>query len=218
MTFSIVGWCPETGQLGVAICSSLMAVAGRCAFARGGTGAVVVQNYADPRLGHHALDLLAGGYRPDGVIKALERSEDCFEYRQLALVNGEGNTAVYDGTHPVGLHGTAQGRHCAALGNRLADPGLPAAMVAAFASARGELADKLLAALHAAAAGGGETVPLHAAGLLVVESQAWPLADLRVDWSEDGPVAELERLWRRWRPQMRDYLTRALDPSAIADA
>jgi uncharacterized Ntn-hydrolase superfamily protein len=61
-------------------------------------------------------------------------------------------------------------------------------------------------------------VPLHAAGLLVVESQAWPLADLRVDWSEDGPVAELERLWRRWRPQMRDYLTRALDPSAIADA
>jgi uncharacterized Ntn-hydrolase superfamily protein len=218
MTFSIVGWCPETGQLGVAICSSLMAVTGRCAFARGGTGAVVVQNYADPRLGPHALDLLAGGYRPDAVIRALERSEDCFEYRQFALINGEGDTAVYDGTHPVGLHAAAEGRHCAALGNRLADPGLPAAMVAAFAAARGELADKLLAALHAAAVGGGEAVPLHAAGLLVVESQAWPLADLRVDWSEGHPVAELERLWQLWRPQMRDYLTRALDPSAIAEA
>src|SRR4051794_36033882 len=98
MTFSIVGCSPDTCQTGVAIASSLMAITSRCAFVRGSIGAVVVQGFSDPRLGPQALELLASGYAPDAVIRALERSEECFEYRQLAVINLHGHTAVHAGS------------------------------------------------------------------------------------------------------------------------
>ena len=74
-----------------------------------------------------------------------------------------------------------------------------------------------MAALQAAVAEGGAG-PVRAAGLLIAEHEPWPLVDLRIDWTEGDPVAELEHLWHLWRPQMRDYLERALDPASAADA
>ena len=88
-------------------------------------------------------------------------------------------------------------------------------MVEACERTKGELGDRLLAALRAAVAGGGAG-PVHAAGLLIAEREPWPLVDLRVDWTEGDPVAELDHLWQLWRPQMRDYLDRALDPARSA--
>jgi uncharacterized Ntn-hydrolase superfamily protein len=88
-------------------------------------------------------------------------------------------------------------------------------MVAGFlADPAAELGDRLLAALAAGRDAGGEESPVRSAGMLVVEQAAWPTTDLRVDWTEGDPVEELEALWRLWKPQARDYVTRALDPSA----
>ncbi|TNF58782.1 MAG: DUF1028 domain-containing protein, partial [Rhodobacteraceae bacterium] len=81
-------------------------------------------------------------------------------------------------------------------------------------AARGHLGDRLVAALRAGLAAGGEAGPVRSAGLLIVREVAWPVADLRVDWTEGDPIGELAALWALWKPQMRDYVTRALDPTA----
>ncbi len=214
MTCTILARCTETGQLGVGVVSSLIAVTGRCAFVRAQVGAVAVQSMADPRLGPAALELLAGGYRPEAVMRAFDRTEESFEYRQVALVNARGDTAVHSGSEAIGgCAAPPRAEGCAALGNRMVDRGVPAAMVSACVRTRGELGDRLLAALRAAVADGGAG-PVRAAGLLIAEREPWPLVDLRIDWTEGDPVAELDHLWRLWRPQMHDYLDHALDPAA----
>ena len=95
----------------------------------------------------------------------------------------------------------------------LAADSVLAAMLGAFENSTGGLGARLVRALEAGLAAGGEAGPVHSAGLLVVADQPWPLADLRVDWS-DAPVADLAALWALWEPQMHDYVTRALNPHA----
>jgi uncharacterized Ntn-hydrolase superfamily protein len=86
-------------------------------------------------------------------------------------------------------------------------------MVQAFESTAGALADRLLSAMHAAMAAGGEAGPVHSAALKVVDDLTWPLIDLRVDWAETDPIGELDKLWQDYKPQMQDYVIRALDPT-----
>ena len=87
-------------------------------------------------------------------------------------------------------------------------------MVRAFERSRGHLGDRLLAAMGAGLAAGGESGPIHSAGLRLVDGVPWPVADLRVDWSETCPIEGLAALWTLYRPQMDSYVTRALDPSS----
>ncbi len=102
-----------------------------------------------------------------------------------------------------------------AAGNLLANDGVPAAMVAAFEAAPGELGDRLIAALAAAVAAGGEAGPVHSAGLLIVDRQSWPFAELRIDWLDEAcPVAAVAKAWEVYKPQAADYVTRALNPVA----
>jgi uncharacterized Ntn-hydrolase superfamily protein len=96
----------------------------------------------------------------------------------------------------------------------LASVGVIGAMVPAFENARGMLADRLLAAMHAAMAAGGEAGPVHSAALKIAGDLSWPLVDLRVDWADDDPIGQLDGLWQAYRPQMQDYVTRALNPTA----
>lgn len=213
MTCAIVACCAESGQLGVAVVSSMMAVTSRCAFVQAQVGAAVVQSMADPRLGPAALKLLASGYRPEGVLRAFARTEEGFDYRQVALINASGATAVHQGRFSLGEGGGAEAEDCASICNRLLDPDVPERMVEACVRTSGELGDRLMAALRAAVADGGAGV-VRAAGLLIAERESWPLVDLRIDWSEAEPVAELDQLWHLWRPQMHSYLERALDPAA----
>ncbi|MCR7974713.1 DUF1028 domain-containing protein, partial [Pseudomonas aeruginosa] len=98
-------------------------------------------------------------------------------------------------------------------GNLLAAPEVIEAMVDAFENAEGLLAERLLAAMRAALAAGGEAGPVHSAALSVVGDLLWPVVDLRVDWAEHDPIGQLERLWLAYKPQMQDYVTRALDPT-----
>lgn len=212
MTFSIVGHCPETGMFGVAISSSSPAVAARCSFARAGVGAVATQNVTDPRLGPHALDLMARGASPREALAILERSGSHMAFRQVLAVGRSGESAIYSGTEVLGMWSEAQGRDTAAAGNLLADAGVPEVMVQHFSNSEGHLGERLVGALRAGLDAGGEAGPVHSAGLLLVDAQSWPLAELRIDWSEDCPIAALETAWSVYQPQMAAYVTRALDP------
>lgn len=213
MTFSLVGRCDRTGSFGAIVTSSSPAVAARCAYARAGTGAACSQNVTDPTLGPRLLDALETR-DADEALAGVVAGAPGVEFRQLTAVGPRGEGAAFSGERALGRAATATGAACAAAGNLLADEGVPAAMVEAFrADPAAELGDRLLAALAAGADAGGEEGPVRSAGLVVVEDVPWAVSDLRVDWHDD-PLAELRALWELWKPQARDYVTRALDPAS----
>ena len=214
MTFSLVGRCSRTGMLGLAVTSSSPAVAARCAWARSGVGAVATQNVTDPALGPQVLDLM-GHRRPAAdALNEVIASAPFADYRQLAVIDAAGRTASYSGARTLGRHGSSSGTDCLAAGNLLADGKVTSAMVHAFERRpQDHLADRLLDALRAGAAAGGEEGPVRSSGLLVTDKVTWPVTDLRIDWHDD-PITELARLWAVWRPQEAAYLQRALDPTA----
>ncbi|CAN5280556.1 DUF1028 domain-containing protein [soil metagenome] len=214
MTFSLLGRCAGTGMVGCVVSSSSQAVGARCLYVRAGVGAAASQNITYPRLGPRLLDLLAAGSSPSEAIDALVAQEPNVEYRQLAAVDLEGRTAAFSGSNTLGVHAAAEGDGAVAAGNLLADTGVPEAMVEAFERSAGDhLGDRLIAALTAGLDAGGEAGPVRAAGLLVADQVSWPVADRRVDWSDD-PIGELAALWGLWKPEMGTYVTRALEPSS----
>jgi uncharacterized Ntn-hydrolase superfamily protein len=214
VTFSIVAHCAETGMFGVAVSSSSPAVAARCAHARAGIGAVASQNVTDPSLGVRALDLMALGATAAQAIAVLRASSPHMEYRQILAVDGKGGSAIHSGPRALGIWAEAKGTDVACGGNLLADPDVPRRMVEAFEASSGHLGDRLIAVMRAAIAAGGEAGPVRSAGMKLVEQVSWPVADLRVDWSESCPIEGLAALWELYKPQLADYVTRALNPSA----
>ena len=212
MTFSLVARCAETGMLGVAISSSSPAVAARCAYARAGVGAVASQNVTDPTLGPLALDLMQGGMAAAEAIAEVKKRGKFIEYRQVLAVDAQGQTAIHSGPNSLGIWTQAQGAGVASGGNMLANSGIPQAIVDGFLAAKGHIGDRLIAAMRAGLAAGGEAGPLHSAGMMIVDKVAWPLADLRCDWTDDCPISAISDLWDRYRPQMDAYIQRAIDP------
>jgi uncharacterized Ntn-hydrolase superfamily protein len=215
MTFSIVGRCAETGQLGIAISSSSIAVGARCPWLRSRVGAVATQNVTLPSLGPQILDFLEDGQQtPMSALDLALESDTWSAYRQVLAIDNQGQTAFFTGKEALGLHHAVAGEQCVAGGNMLAGIEVIEQMVQAFENAHGMLADRMLAAMHAAIAAGGEAGPVHSAALKVVGDVLWPIADLRVDWADESPIGQLDALWQAYRPQMQDYLTRALNPTA----
>ncbi len=213
MTFSLLARCPETGAFGMVISSSSPAVAARCAHARAGVGVAASQNITDPGLGPRLLDAMAGGASAADAMAAVVAAAPFVEYRQLMVVDGAGRVASHSGGRILGVWGVAEGEGAIAGGNLLADPGVPAAMVAGFAAAKGAFGDRLVAALIAGRDAGGEAGPVHSAGLLIVDRESWPVAELRCDWIDEGcPVAAVARAWAVYAPQMAAYIQRARDP------
>ena len=214
MTFSLVGRDAATGMFGTVVASSSPCVAARCAHARAGAGAVASQNVTDPSLGPRLLALLADGASAESAIETVRADSPFVEFRQLTAVDRTGGTAIWSGARTLGTNAEARGVDCVAAGNLLADTDVPAAMVRSFESSAGEqLVERLVRALEAGLAAGGEAGPVRSCGLVAVDRVSWPIADLRVDW-HDEPIAELRALWGVWEPQMQDYVTRALDPTA----
>ncbi|MFF7710987.1 DUF1028 domain-containing protein [Pseudomonas sp. NPDC007930] len=214
MTFSIVGRCAETGQLGIAISSSSIAVGARCPWVRAGVGAVASQNVTLPALGPQILDLLEQQHEPAAAMDQALSANGWSQYRQVTVIDGSGRTAFFTGSQALGTHHAVAGEQCVAAGNMLAGQHVIDAMVQAFEQAPGVLAERLLAAMAAAMAAGGEAGPVHSAALKVVDDLIWPLVDLRVDWADEDPIGQLAGLWRAYQPQMQDYVTRALNPTA----
>ena len=214
MTFSLVARCAETGMFGVAISSSSPAVAARCSYARAGVGAVASQNVTDPSLGPMALDLMQSGLTAAEAIGTVRERGKFIEYRQVLAVDHAGNTAIHSGPNSLGIWTQAQGPDVASGGNLLANDGVPQAIVDGYLASPGHIGDRLIAAMRAGLAAGGEAGPVHSAGLMIVDKVSWPVADLRCDWTEECPIENIATAWDVYKPQQDAYVQRALDPSA----
>ena len=214
MTFSVAGRCPRTGQLGAATTTSDIAVGGRVPHAKANVGAVLTQHRTDPLLGPRGLDLLQSGCEADSAIRALVTSTGHHAWRQLAVVDSHGRTAAFSGSRVQPHTAEEFGDGCVALGNMLANEHVGPAMTKAFEGSEDEpLAERLVLALEAGEAAGGERLPLRSAALLVVGDQLFPLVDLRVDLS-DQALSELRRTWIAYRPLVGEFLIRAIDPDS----
>lgn len=199
MTYSIVGRDRASGQMGVATHSQAFAVGSSVPWALAGHGVIATQSMGEPMYGELGLDALRGGLTAAEVLTAL-RSVDPFpERRQVAMADTHGGIEVYTGSECVAHAGHRVGNGCAALANMVASASVWEAMVTTFETTTGPLAHRLVAALHAAEAEGGDIRGQRSASVLVVRAvrtgRPWrdQVVDLRVD-CHDEPVAELTRL------------------------
>ncbi|MEQ8665347.1 MAG: DUF1028 domain-containing protein [Rhodospirillales bacterium] len=214
MTFSLVARCAGTGMFGVAISSSSPAVAARCSYARAGVGAVASQNVTDPTLGPLTLDLMASGLSAPDAVAEVKAKAKFIEYRQVLAVDAAGRTAIHSGPNSLGIWTQAEAENVASGGNLLANDGVPQAIVDGFRAASGHLGDRLIAAMRAGLAAGGEAGPVHSAGMMIVDEVSWPVADLRCDWTDDCPIEAVAAAWDIYKPQLEAYIQRALNPAA----
>ncbi|WP_278923123.1 DUF1028 domain-containing protein [Pseudophaeobacter profundi] len=212
MTFSLVARCAETGMFGLAISSSSPAVAARCSFARAGVGAVASQNVTDPSLGPATLDLMQSGMSARDAVDQVIRVSNFTEYRQVIAIDKDGSTAIHSGPNSLGIWTQASGPDVASGGNLLANDTIAQAIIDGFVAAKGHIGDRLIAAMRAGLAAGGEAGPIHSAGLKIVDNVSWPVADLRCDWTEDCPIENIATAWEIYKPQLDAYIQRALDP------
>lgn len=212
MTFSVLA-TDDRGAIGMAVTSSSPAVAARCIHLRAGVGGAASQNVTDPRLGTELLDALETGQDAPSALDAVVRGRDLVEHRQLTVLEPNGNAAAYSGTETLGVHQTRVGTGVVSAGNMLSAPEVVDVVGETFEEATGELEQRLLSALEAGLAAGGEAGPVHSAGLAVVRDVPWPETDLRIDWS-DTPISALRSLLELWLPQRDDYVTRGLNPTS----
>ena len=195
-TYSIVAFDPATGEHGAAVHSHWFSVGSLCIWARPGIGAVATQSVVEPAHGPHGLDRLAAGAAAADALDALLGADALAAVRQVAVVDAAGAVAVHSGSDCIRCAGDATGEHVSAQANMMARDTVPAAMVAGFEAAEGDLAERLLAALDAAEGEGGDVRGRQSAALLVVPAagEAWQARfDLRVEDHAD-PVIELRRL------------------------
>ena len=214
MTFSLVARCADTGMFGVAISSSSPAVAARCAYACSGVGAVASQNVTDPRLGPDCLSLMSQGATAVEAVAILRRTRQHMDFRQVLAVGKDGGTAIHSGGNALGIWSEHKAIDVASGGNLLANADVPKAIVEGFQQSAGHLGDRLLAAMQAGLRAGGEAGPVHSAGMKIVDQVSWPIVDLRCDWTEECPIESISQAWAVYKPQVEDYVNRALNPGA----
>ncbi|MET9148061.1 MULTISPECIES: DUF1028 domain-containing protein [unclassified Streptomyces] len=214
MTMSLV--VRDGERFGIVASSSSPAVAARVTHLRPGVGAATSQNITDPTLGTSLLDGLADhgdAERALAGVTGAARNAKTIEYRQLTVLGRSGPGFAHSGARTLGTYASATADGAVAAGNMLCGEHIPGVLLDAYAAASGELEERLLAALRAAVAAGGEEGPVHSAGLAVVADVDWRVTDLRVDWADD-PVDRLGELLDVWLPQRDDYVRRGLDPAS----
>ena len=198
-TFSIVGYDAETGALGVAVQSKFFAVGSVVPWAAAGVGAIATQSWANTTYGPNGLKLLKSGLSAEQALERLIAEDSGRATRQVGIVDAKGNVANYTGDECNAWAGAVSGKNYTAQGNILAGEAVVKAMSKAFEETDGELADKLMAALFAGQAAGGDVRGQQSAALLVVqEGNGYGgfndrYIDLRVDDAEK-PIEALQRL------------------------
>ena len=212
MTFSLVARCSKTGMFGVAISSSSPAVASRCAYTRSGVGAVVSQNVTDPTLGPKTLDYIQKGLSAKQAVEEVKQNSQFLEYRQILAIDKNGQTANHSGVNSLEIWSDCTGKNVISAGNLLANENVPKKIVDDFKNVTGHLGDRLISALKSGLNAGGEAGPLHSAGLQICDDVSWPVVDLRCDWTEECPIETISIAWNIYKPQIQDYIQRALDP------
>jgi uncharacterized Ntn-hydrolase superfamily protein len=199
MTYSIIGWDAETGEMGLATHSQAFAVGSSVPWGEPGFGVIATQSIAEPYYGQLGLDLLRGGMTAHEALAAMSSVDPHPERRQVAMLDGKGRIAAYTGEGCVADAGHTVGERSCALANMVASPAVWESMVESFESGTGSLARRLVGALQAAEEHGGDIRGRRSAAVIVVRAvrtgRPWrdQLADLRVD-DHDDAVAELCRL------------------------
>jgi uncharacterized Ntn-hydrolase superfamily protein len=203
-TYSIVARDPDTGELGVAVQSHWFSVGPVVAWAEAGVGAVATQSFIDPSYGRNGLELMRAGKSAPDTLKELLGKDDAKEVRQVAMIDAQGRVEAWTGRNDIQAAGHIVGKNFSVQANLMLNDKVWPAMARAFESTKGDLADRMLAALDAAQAAGGDIRGRQSAALLVVTGkptgQAWKdrTFDLRVDDSPQ-PLQELRRLVRLQR-------------------
>jgi uncharacterized Ntn-hydrolase superfamily protein len=211
-TFSLIGRCERTGMFGVAIATSEMAVGSRCIHVAPGVGAVVTQASTNPRLGHLGLNLLRAGSPAPRVLEELAASDQFVERRQLGCLDVTGLAAARTGAENKPWAGHRVDRDVVVTANAVAGAGVADAMFETFRRDGAlPLWERLLAALEAGKAAGGQPNGETSSGLFVVDREPYATVDLRVDLHPE-PVAELRRLADAYFPLIPYYNLRPRDP------
>ena len=198
-TYSIVARDPATGELGVAVQSHWFSVGSIVAWAEAGVGAVATQSFVDPGYGKNGLDLMRSGRSAPDTLKELLAKDEAREVRQVAMIDAQGRVDAFTGKNDIQAAGHVIGNNFSVQANLMLNDNVWPAMAQAFQSAKGDLADRMMAALDAAQLAGGDIRGRQSAALIVVTGkptgQAWKdrVFDLRVDDSPE-PLKELRRL------------------------
>ncbi len=214
-TFSILGFDPESGEMGGAVQSRVFSVGNGVLWAEAGVGAAATQAVVDVSYGPQALELLRKGLKPADIVKQIwDKDIDPGlrgqpwpkAGRQFAVMNPAGETAAFTGPEASEWAGDKQGKYCTAQGNILAGPLVVEGMVKAFEETKGRLAFRLLAALEAGQAAGGDKRGMQSAAILIVKKDGgvWLHNDvvlrLQVD-DHTEPITELRRLVQKRFPR-----------------
>lgn len=200
MTFSIVGFDPETKELGIAVQSKFLGVGAVVPWAKAGVGAIATQSYANTAYGPKGLELMAAGKTATEAIELLINEDDQAESRQVGIVDANGNSASFTGEQCYDWAGGITGPNFAAQGNILVSEETVQAMARTFEETKGTLAERLLRALDAGQDAGGDSRGMQSASLLVVKEKGGyggfndRYIDLRVD-DHPSPIKELIRLY-----------------------
>jgi uncharacterized Ntn-hydrolase superfamily protein len=198
-TFSIVARDPATGQLGVAVQSHWFSVGPIVPWIEAGVGAVATQSFVDPSYGKLGLELMRTGKSAPDALKMLIAADSASDVRQVAMIDAQGHVAVHTGAKDIQAAGHHVGQDYSVQANLMLNDTVWPAMSRAFETGRGDLADRMLAALDAAQAAGGDIRGRQSAALIVVSGEptgkVWVdrIFDLRVDDSAE-PLKELRRL------------------------
>lgn len=212
-TFSIIGRCARTGQFGIAIATSEMAVGSRCIHLTPGVGAVITQASTNPALGHLGLNLLRAGYSAARVVDEMAATDGYPERRQLGCLDLRGRAAARTGSGNRPWAGHRAGDNVVAAANAVTGPEVVERMFETFQKAADQsLWERLLLALEAGKAAGGQPDGERSSGLQVVDREPYPLVDLRVDLHPE-PVGELRRLADAYFPLIPYYNLRPFDPN-----
>ena len=220
MTFSIAGFDEGTGAFGVAVTTKFFGVGSLCPFVEAGVGAVATQAFVNPTFGPRGLRLLAEGRSAQEVLDSLIQSDEGREHRQLHIVDRKGRTAAWTGKETVTWAGHSPRKGFSVAGNMLVGEPTIMQMAEAYEANSGiELAERLLRALEAGQAAGGDKRGRQSAALKVVTTEEYPHLDIRVDDHPD-PVAELRRLFeeakREYLP-FKQFLPTRARPAGIYD-
>jgi uncharacterized Ntn-hydrolase superfamily protein len=215
MTFAVSARCPETGKFGVAISTRPMAVGARCPFIVPGVGVVVSMAYTDPRLGLLGTKLLKLGYSAKKVLEELASSDPNIEYRQISVIDRDGNAVARTGARNRDWSGALTEPNLVAKGNALTSERTATAMFDTYRAAKGvPIEERLMRALEAGRDAGGQHGGQHSANLIIYSKQDYPLVDLRVDEHEE-PIGELRRLHDLYAPQAEYYELRPWQPDVF---
>ena len=198
-TYSIVARDSLTGQMGVAVQSHWFSVGSLVTFAEAGVGAVATQSFIDPAYGPLGLELMRAGKTAQEALQGLLAADASLQVRQVAFVDAKGNVAAHTGDKAIEAAGHITGRGFSVQANLMYKPTVPAAMARAYENSKGDLAERMLAALEAAQAEGGDIRGKQSAAILIVNAKStgrpWfdKAFDLRVE-DHPEPVQELRRL------------------------